>query len=190
MSETVFKRSLLNEPTDPDAPDLAFKHRYRRFNERWRDHMSWDLLKPIQDADEHVFQRLRVPLVDSQAEFEEQVMGLTKLIVDALNEKELLRRLPEKIDGEKGLGKLERWLTQAGYEHVERDIAYLRRLQRLGSKLSAHRKGSDYEKVLQDEQVDADPKREVALMLWDAARFLDGVAQHFLDVEESATPVR
>lgn len=42
----------------------------------------------------------------------------------------------------------ERFLTAEGYPHVERDITYLRRVQELRSRVSAHLKGSDYQKML------------------------------------------
>lgn len=57
-------------------------------------------------------------------------------------------------------------------------IPFLRRLQRLRSKLVAHRKGSDYKKVLDAESVDQDTVREVVLMLWNALRFLEDLARH------------
>jgi hypothetical protein len=44
--------------------------------------------------------------------------------------------------------------------------------------LAAHRKGSDYKRVLQEEGVDDDPVREVVLMLAGAVRMLDDLAEH------------
>ena len=61
---------------------------------------------------------------------------------------------------------------------AERDIAFLRRLQRLRSKLAAHRKGSDYAQILADENVNDDHIQEVATMLRDAERLLYGLAAH------------
>ena len=48
-------------------------------------------------------------------------------------------------------------MRQEHYPSVEREIAFLRRLQRLRSKLAAHRKGSDYAQVLADEGVNPEP---------------------------------
>lgn len=66
------------------------------------------------------------------------------LTVDSLNQDRLGPLLPIKISGEQSIGRLERWLIQEGYAHVNRDVGILRRLQRLRSKAAAHRKGSDY----------------------------------------------
>ena len=126
-----------------------------------------------------MLQRLRVPLDDSQPEFESQVAGLAKVLVDALNEREIQKQLPTKEASEKGISKLERWMRQQQCPSVERDIAFLRRLQWLRSKLAAHRKGSDYAQVLADASVDADLIQEVARMLFDAEHLLCSLGSHF-----------
>ena len=143
-SRTVIRRALLAQPTAPEAPDLRFKSAYRRFNTKWQERSGWSLFKQPEPDDTHVLQRLRIPLNDSQPEFEDQVMGLAKVLVDALNERAIQQQLPTKVENEKGISKLERWMLQKQYPFVERDISFLRRLQRLRSKLTAHRKGSDY----------------------------------------------
>ena len=177
-SRTVMKRSFLALPTDPEAPDLRFKSAYGRFNAKWHERFGWALFKQPEPDDAHILQRLRIPLNDSQPEFEDQVMGLAKVSVDALNERALQEQLPAKAKDEKGISKLERWMLQEQYPSVDRDIAFLRRLQRLRSKLTAHRKGSDYAQVLADEDVNPDPIQEVASMLRDAERLLYDLAAH------------
>ena len=171
-SPTLVRRAFQGEWADPEAPDLRFKSAYNRFNAKWQKKFGWALFREPEPGDEHVLQRLRVPLTNSQPEFEAQVMGLAKVLVDALNEKAIQKQLPTRIKDEKGIGKLGRWLQQENYPSAERDIAFLRRVQRLRSKLTAHRKGSDYEAVLADENVQSDPIQEVATMLQDAERLL------------------
>ena len=70
-------------------------------------------------------------------------------------------------------------MDQEQYPLVESDIAFLRRLQHLRSKVTAHRKGSDYAQVLADADVNDDPIQEVATMLFGAERLLCGLASHF-----------
>ncbi len=177
-SRTVIMRALLAQPTAPEAPDLRFKSAYRRFNTKWQERLGWSLFKEPEPDDAHVLQRLRVPLNTSQPEFEDQVMGLAKVMVDALNERTIQDQLPTKVQGEKSIGKLQRWLDQEQYPSADRDIAFLRRLQLLRSKATAHRKGSDYTQVLADENVNPDPIQEVATMLRHAERLLDDLAAH------------
>ena len=177
-SRTLIRRAFLGEWADPEAPDLRFKSAYDRFNTKWLERSGWTLFKEPEPDDAHVLQRLRVPLNDSQPEFENQVMGLAKIMIDALNEKAIQQQLPTKVKDEKGIRKLERWMIQEQYPSAERDIAFMKRLQRLRSKLAAHRKGSDYQQVLADEGVDPDPIQEVATMLQDAERMLCNLAAH------------
>ena len=177
-SRTLLRRAFMGEWADPEAPDLRFKSAYGRFNTKWQERFGWALFKEPEPDDAHVLQRLRVPLNSSQPEFEDQIVSLTKVFVDALNENEIQKQLPNKVKDEKGISKLERWMRQEQYPSVERDIAFLRRLQRLRSKLTAHRKGSDYAQVLADENVNPDPIQEVATMLRDAERLLYGLASH------------
>ena len=177
-SRTVMKRAFLAQVADPEAPDLRFKSAYERFNTKWRERFGWALFREPEPDDAHVLKRLRVPLNSSQPEFEDQIVSLAKVLVDALNESEIQKQLPNKVKGEKGIRKLERWMHQDQYPLVERDIASLRRLQRLRSKLAAHRKGSDYPQVLADANVNDDPIQEVATMLRDAERLLYSLAAH------------
>ncbi len=177
-SSTLIRRSFLGQWTTSQAPDLRFKSAYRRFNSKWREQFGWALFREPEPEDAHVLQRLRIPLDGSQPEFESQVMGLAKLLVDALNEKEIQERLPDGQPGDKGIAKLQRWMLQEQYPWAERDTVFLKRLQRLRSKVTAHRKGSDYRQVLADENVNPDPIQEVATMLQDAERLLYDLAFH------------
>ena len=175
-SRTLIRRALLGQCVSSEALDLRFKSTYNRFNNKWHDRFGWALFKEPEPDDAHVLQRLRIPLDDSQPEFESQIMGLAKLLVDALDEKEIQKRLPDRQPDERGIGKLKRWMLQEQYPLVERDIAFLKRLQHLRSKVTAHRKGSDYQRVLADENVNPDPIQEVATMLQGAERLLHDLA--------------
>ena len=180
MSETALRRFLLGQFADPSAPDLQFKSLYQRFNDAWEKNKGWRLYLEAHDADAHVFQRLRVPLNESQPEFEDQIAGLAKCLVDFLNEAVIVEKLGESLEGEKGIDKFKRWLAESDYPHTERDIRFLRRLQRIRSRATAHRKGSDYEEFLEKEGVDDDKRAEVVRQLMMAgAEMLTDVARHF-----------
>ena len=185
-SETLFRRAFLGQWANPQAPDLRFKSAYGRFNSKWQEQFGWPLFKEPEPNDAHVLQRLRVPLDDGQPEFESQVMGLAKVLVDALNEKAIQEQLPNKVQDEKGIDKLERWMRQEQHPSADAAIAFLRRLQRLRSKLTAHRKGSDYEQVLADANVNPDPIQEVVTMLFGAELLMHDLASHFgIDLDSS-----
>lgn len=117
-------------------------------NRAWVAARGWPLFREPWESDVHLLQQVRLPLNESQHEFEEAIKLLAKLMSHAINEKEVGKLLLEKVPNEKGISKLRRLLTQLGYAHIDRDIGYLRRIQELRSKVSAHLKGGDYEAAL------------------------------------------
>ncbi|WP_165702093.1 hypothetical protein [Mycobacteroides abscessus] len=145
MSDTNYRRSFLSQPVDPQAADLRLKQEYSRFRRDWKAKYGWDLFRDPVAADEHVLKRLRVPLNNSQPEFEGQVMNMAKVLVDSLNESKLQELLGDKVEGERGIAKLRRWLEREGHPDPEAVVTVLHRVQRLRSRVAAHRKGSDYE---------------------------------------------
>ena len=181
MSATSYRRSFLNQPTWPEAPDLQFRYRYERLRADWSESFGWDLFRDPVEADLHVLKRLRVPLNESQPEFEGQVLNLAKVMVDSLNDSELATRLLTKLPNEKGISKLKRWLEQEQYPHVAPDMEVLRRVQELRSRASAHRKGSDYESFLTSKIGNDGLAMGFARLLVDSVAVLDHLRQHFLE---------
>jgi hypothetical protein len=172
ISETNFRRSFLAQPTDPAAIDLAFRRIYNDATRAWEARYGWTLFRELKESDVFLLQQLRVPLNDTQNEFEEAIKLLGKLMSDALNESSIGKALPSRVDNEKGISKFERFLTLEGYPHVERDIKYLRRVQELRSKVSAHLKGRDYEKVLTKNLGEARGAQAIQQLLEEGVTFL------------------
>lgn len=139
MSETGFKRAFLGEWTDPDSPDLYFKMRLQDFNEKWTKANGWSLFKPLNESDKHYLQSLHSLTSDDNAkEFDEQILNLTKIIIDSLNEKEMQKHItPEPND--KGIDKLDKFLASIGRRYPDM-IQFLRNLQTLRSTTVAHRR--------------------------------------------------
>lgn len=165
ISETNWRRSFLGEWADPQVPDLVFKTRFEHFNECWRNTFCWDLFLPLKEDDRHHLKDLRVPVTDSQGEFDQQALNLSKILVDSINE----RQIASEIDGPipkdvKGIGKLEIWLKQLNVTGVEEHVKFLRSLQDLRNG-AGHRKGDGYTRGLHffvdDGRIGADTFREV-----------------------------
>jgi hypothetical protein len=47
--------------------------------------------------DKHNFDSLRIPLGDNQLEFDQQVIALTKIIIDSLNEAEIEKLIVTRL---------------------------------------------------------------------------------------------
>lgn len=148
ISETAYKRAILGEWASAQSVDLQFRVAYKQLQETWRSRFGWSLLLDPEPADAHLLDQVRRPLHNTEAELEDLVRTLAKLLVDSLNEAELARPLSAGPAGERGIAKLERWFEHVRYPHAARDITFLRNLQTVRSKAAAHRKGSDYERAL------------------------------------------
>ena len=158
VSETNFRRSFLNQFTDPQSADLTFRHMYVTFNRNWEKVFGWPLFLPPSPGDEYLLDTVRIPVTNSQVELDEQIGHLTKLIVDSLNEKELTRVAGNLEEGTKGIGRLDGFLTTTQFPQREAVVQLLRDLQNLRSTGSAHRKGSGYEKIIA--KLSVDPKKK------------------------------
>lgn len=147
VSRTAFARSFKAEFSGPELDDLVFKSEYERLRERWRQQMGWDLFRDLALEDRHFFVALRIPLTKDQSEFDSQVLGLAKLLIDSVNESEIASRIGSGPPNEKGISKLERYLEQVQIPNHEWCIAFLRDLQSLRSSGVAHLKGDNYTKI-------------------------------------------
>jgi hypothetical protein len=147
VSEVCFRRAFLNQFADPESLDLQFKHLFAHLQRRWQECFGWQLFRPLSDEDSHLYTALRVPITDDQAEFDAQVLALTKVLVDSINEKQLAAELGGVQADERGISKLERYLEQRQLPERANCIAFLRDLQDLRSSGVAHRKGKNYDKV-------------------------------------------
>lgn len=146
MSHTAFARSVEGKFEDPEDPALFFRQKFGSFQEAWRAKFGWKLFREMDEEDEYCFRTLRVPLTNGQKEFDEQVLAITKVFVDSLNEAELEKRAVATKENPKGLDKFESFLRTNGVRRPQM-VEFLRKLQALRSVSVAHLKGKNYEKI-------------------------------------------
>lgn len=140
FSPSTWKRNFDAEFCESSAVDIRLKERYEVFNERWASKFGWHLFKPLTNRDRHYFSSLRIMTSsDNQKEFNDQILALTKIFIDSLNEKELCRVIRGGIPKDtKGIGLLEVFLAESGFGAPEM-IDFLKKLQLLRSSTVAHR---------------------------------------------------
>ena len=136
------RSELANHPLARRGIDHEFVRRYRALSDAWGQSFGWTLFTAPEGDDIHLLSRVRVPLDDGAAEFEEQLSVLARLLVDSLNEKAIVASVGGGESNEKGISKFERLLKAEHLQDVEAIISELRRLQYLRSKLAAHKKSS------------------------------------------------
>lgn len=156
VSNTAFARWYEGRFCDPEFPDLKFKYQFRLFNEAWGKKYVWPLFLPLAQDDEHRFKTLHCLTQPNNAnDFEEQILSITKVLIDSLNEVELVKdiddsncnvqkRLKElnvvdKDSVKGGISKFELYLLSKRH-FLSDSIVFLRNLQELRSSTTAHRK--------------------------------------------------
>lgn len=136
------RRDLARHPMAQRGVNHEFARRYDSLNRSWAQRFGWPLFTQRSGDDVHLLKRVRVPLDDGVAEFEEQLGILARLVVDYLNESEIVRAVGKGDPNEKGIGKLERFLAAEQLD-ASATIITLRDVQLLRSKVAAHRKTDD-----------------------------------------------
>jgi len=182
VSETNFRRSFLNQFTEPTAPDLVFRLQYSQFSADWNAVFGWPFYLAPEVGDAHLLDTIRIPVTNSQQEMDEQVLHLTKLVVDSLNEKEIAAAAGELSKGSKGIDKLAAFFSSTQFDAGESIIQFIRDLQLLRSTGSGHRKGSLYEKTIA--RLGVDPSRKpdaVARLLEEAVGALQALRIRYLE---------
>ena len=165
VSKTYYARQIEAQFTNSDRPEHIFKQRYQDLQKISQTYLGWQWLLPLQTADSHHLQSLRIPATDEQRDFDGLVLSLTKILIDSLNEKSLRKLIPcEKQEGfkdKRGIALLEAALHLNDLEGADVHIAFLQKLQNLRSSGSAHRKGRTYLKIASHFNVESQSLRHV-----------------------------
>ncbi len=180
-SQTFYTRNVRGFFASPQMPDLRLKSLYPRVNELWAQHFGWPLWREPAAGDQYVFPQLHVCLEENQAEFDQQIALLAKLLNDFLNEEKIAAAVKEQRPPVGGLNRLEKFLLESSYTDASREIGPLRLVQQLRSKGSAHRKGEDYIACLKRAGIDRVPITECASRLFrGAVSFIDWIRKDVL----------
>lgn len=111
VGETAFRRQILGQWVGSTSPGHRLKQLYEELNAAWSQHFGWPLFLPLHAGDRHVLASVRLPLGQTDGEFDTQLVNLAKLLVDSLNEAEFIKVVGKGGEGEKGIGKFERYLA-------------------------------------------------------------------------------
>lgn len=142
-----------------EAPDLVFKQLYMLVNEKWKTKYNWPLFKELATDDQYHFEALHLMGLDNdQKEFDGLIQSITKLLIDSLNEKQLVKAIdssnsdvvkflaeknvqtPSRLQG--GITKFECFLISEQAPNSDL-IKLLRKVQELRSSTVAHRKSTN-----------------------------------------------
>ncbi len=158
LSNAKWKRDFESQFAAPDSPIFLFQNEYRAVNDDFKKELGWPLFLPFHGDDEYNFTGLRLPLSNEQPEFDSLVLGLVKVLIDSINEEQIKIKIPEGITG--SISRLEKWLELSSVVDYQGQLKFLRNLQKLRSCSVGHRKGSGYEKIMNDLAIDSNNLKE------------------------------
>lgn len=176
VSESHFRRSILGQWVGSESPEHLFKISYRDLQNAWNENNGWTLYRSDEQQVSSALQRLRIPLNETETEFRDQLLNLALVLVDPLNEKKLTAELP-KIDNEKGIAKLKRYLENHSYSHVDRDITLLQKIQKMRSLIAAHASGSSGQNLMKKELAEVSSSQFIADIMTKATQMMRDLAQ-------------
>lgn len=158
FSKTAYTRWIEGKFCDPTFPDLQFKYRFNQFYKKWEKQFGWPLFLPLIDEDEHRYKTLHcLTTENNHSDFDEQILSITKLVVDSLNQKCLQseiddsntevesflkeRKVTSSLELKAGIDKFQAFIFSKGMECPDM-VDFLRKVQSLRSNSVAHRKSN------------------------------------------------
>lgn len=199
VSKTAFARWYDGRFCDPEFPDLKFKYHFKLFIEKWEKKYAWSLFLPLAQGDEHRFKTLHcLTQPRNPNDFEEQILSMTKVLIDSLNEAELLGKIDDnngkvsarlkelnaanKSAVKGGISKFELFLLTEGKD-LHESISFLRNLQELRSSTTAHRKSRSKKNGCEDFfQIQSKTQQEVLEDIFcKGIELLESLRKEFLD---------
>lgn len=148
LSETTMKRDFFAVFSDDKSPDGVFIDNYRKLNEIWNKNYGFNLFIELKNNDKYCYQKVIMPVLNEQHEFDELCLFLAKITVDSINVKEI-----KKIDSintdDKSIVLLQNFLMKRfnDIDTINEIIQGLRNVQSLRSESAGHVKGSNLYKL-------------------------------------------
>ena len=152
ISDTKFQRDMMAKFCNPVDTLSVFQSKYVEVNRESLNILGWSLYLELSEKDAYIFKDLYVPSKNSQSDFDNAVLLLTKLLCDALNvvdiKAELIRLNPNLQTESKGsIYYLTELFKAKGLSNYDDAITALKNIQELRSSGTGHLKGKNYDKI-------------------------------------------
>lgn len=171
ISETFYHNQILNQFVNSPNQEHIFKELFRDLHNLCQNRLGWSVLLELEDEDQHHLTAMRIPSSNEQREFDELILGLTKILIDSLNVKKL-RDLASNKGKNKNSGSidtLQEALDAIGVTDYDEHVSFLRDLQNLRSSGSAHRKGKRYSTTAEKFGMTEHHRQDVFKMILESA---------------------
>ena len=149
MSAVFLANQIFCKYTDSSQAEHLFKKAYSSLQSRSHEILGWHFFMPLHSADEYHLKRIKIPSTEEQGDFDILVLALTKILMDSLNVEKIKQWVSPDPNAPNGsINLLKRVFSDLGINNASAHISFLKDLQNLRSTGTAHRKGSNYEKII------------------------------------------
>jgi hypothetical protein len=154
INEEFYRTQLLAESVESKDPVFLLHKARQDVNQRSQMKFGFDLFKELRDEDAYVAKSILAPTSNEQKEFDDQLIYLSKYLVNSLNKSELEARVswrPKTPDENTHTAFLGAFLIErlgCSAEFSKRAVDALRTLQSLRSRSAAHLKSDEYYELL------------------------------------------
>jgi hypothetical protein len=153
ISQTNYQRSFLGNFFDPENPEHQFKYAFAEVQRSCIKKFGWSIFLPLADKDTHFLNSIRSMLTREQSEFDALILAVAKITIDSVNVKELRKHLGQD-DESKSIVLLGLFLKSLEIQNHEEFSTFLRGVQSVRSSGVAHRKGTEYDKIIAKLNID------------------------------------
>ena len=185
VNENFLRRQMFAEFTERDCPCDKLLELKNKTNANFESHFQFKLFRESSSVSD-VEKNFHTLTDNEEKEFNEQILNMAKIFVDAIDKLGLEKKVawkPDSGDKNKSLHFLEHFLTEnlkISNQDAKTIVNSFRMVQKLRSESAAHLPGSDYNKTLKKFNLhNLDPKDrfvKVVNSLYAQMEFLNKVA--------------
>jgi len=159
INEEFYKTQILAQFAESKDPVYLLHKARDQLNKNSMNILGFKILSDLSDADAYIAKSIHIPVTNEQEELDDQLIYLSKCLVDALSKSEmenLVAWRASRREESTHISVLKAFLTERlGYPEVmaTQTVRPFRSLQALRSQSAAHLKSSEYRQVLEKSEM-------------------------------------
>lgn len=186
ITEERFQSDLMAKFIEPkDDPVYYFNQKFQKLQEITHKSLGEKIFLELKNGDIDLYKTLRIPLTEETKEMDEQVQTLAKILPDSINVSLLKKQTGKTIDNVSIKGSIDLLEELLKFKKLsETDITIIiqsfRKIQNLRSAAAAHRKGSNYQKLLKNYNLNGLPNsKKIKKLLEETNQIIDSLIKIF-----------
>jgi len=155
INEEFYKTQILTQFAEPKDPIYKLHETREQLNRIAKDKFGFAIFKELAKEDGYIIKSIHIPVGNEQKEFDDQLIYLSKYLVDLLSKSDLEAQVswrPRSSEENTHTRFLQAFLIERlGYSEMlaKQSVDPLRILQALRSQSAAHPKSGEYPKLLE-----------------------------------------